>query len=218
MPGAVGVDRAIGELQAGLASVYPWLDAVFGRAQRIARKIDGRRVVVPACYCGGWNGYGENDYIEVLPDSKIGNFVYFEVDDPEVVGVGSWARTITAPVSIVFWGDLRSLAAVPTVRNVERWKALFLNFLAGRTGWHLSHGRVTVSRVYERAENIYRGYTLDEVDAQCLMHPYIGFRIEGEIQFIEECVAEWPAEDGGYLRHRDGGFFLTSKGQRIKIW
>lgn len=189
-PNAILVDRVIAEMQVGLADTYEWLDAVFGRSQRITRMINGKRVIVPACYCGGWRGHGENDYIEVSPDSKIGNFVFFEVDDPETIDAGVWGRTFTTPFSLIFWGNMDILNAEKGVRNGYYAKDYFLKFLAGRTGWHLTNGQVTTSRIYERAENIYRGYSLDEIDAQYLMQPYYGCRIEGTLKYDEFCNNE----------------------------
>lgn len=185
---ALMVDKAIAEMQEGLADTFEWLDAVFGRAQRITRVINGKRVVVPACYCGGWNGHGENDYIEVGPDSKIGNFVFFEVDDPETIDAGAWGRTITAPFSLIFWGNMDILNAEKGLRNGYFVKAYFLKFLEGRYGWHLSRGSIETTRMWERAENIYKGYTLDEVDAQYLMQPYYGVRIDGILKVDEVCL------------------------------
>lgn len=185
---AIMVDKAIAEIQEGLADTFDWLDAVFGRAQRITRVINGKRVIVPACYCGGWNGHGENDYIEVGPDSKIGNFVFFEVDDPETIDAGAWGRTITAPFSLIFWGNMDILNGEKGLRNGYFAKAYFLKFLEGRYGWHLSHGSIVTTRMWEKAENIYKGYTLDEVDAQYLMQPYYGVRIDGILKVDEVCL------------------------------
>jgi hypothetical protein len=41
--------------------------------------------------------------------------------------------------------------------------------------------------VYERAENVFEGYSLDEVDNQFLMQPFAGLRITGELIVDEEC-------------------------------
>ena len=184
IPGAVMLDRVIGEIQAGLADNIDWLDVAFGRAQRLQKMQDGRRIIYPAVYCGGWQGHGENDYIEVGPDKKIGNFSYFEIDDPETIEAGPWARMITSPFSIIVWFDLRTIASG---RNIERLKADVLWVLAGRSGWHLSQGKATVARIYEQAQNIYRGYSLDEIDNQYLMHPYGGFRIDGVLTYEDLC-------------------------------
>lgn len=181
------LDRVIGEIQKALASGLPWLDAAFGRCQRLTKEMNGKRIVTPNVYCGGWNGHGENDYIEVSPDSKIGNFSFFEIEDPQTIDAGPWARDIKAPFSLIVWFDLTRVYNEASNRNTEYIKAQILRLLGGRSGWTLSNGRVTVSRIYERAENIYRGYSLSEIDNQFLMHPFAGFRFEGVLQFAELC-------------------------------
>lgn len=183
----VMLDKIIGEIQTGLVENIPWLDVAFGRSQRLTKVMNGKRIVTPNVYCGGWNGRGENDYIETSPDSKIGNFSFFEIEDPQTIDGGPWAREITAPFSLIVWFDLRRVYNEAENRNTELLKAEILRVLNGRAGWHLTHGRVTVNRIYERAENIYRGYSLSEVDNQFLMHPFAGFRFEGELQFDELC-------------------------------
>lgn len=190
IPNPVMLDRVIGEIQQGLADNLPWLDAAFGRAQRLTKKMNGNTIITPNVYCGGWNGHGDNDYIEVSPDSKIGNFSFFEIDDPETIDGGVWARDIQCPFSLVFWFDLTRIYGMADNRNIEYIKAEILRVLNGRTGWTLSQGRITVNQIYERVENIYRGYSLSEIDNQFLMHPYAGLRITGVLQFMELCFDE----------------------------
>ena len=184
----VMLDEIIGEIQTGLIENITWLDAAFGRAQRLSKNINGKRVITPNVYCGGWNGHGPNDYIEVSPDSKIGNFSFFEVDDPQTIDAGPWAREIKAPFGLIFWFDLTRVYNADDNRNTEKLKAEILHVLNGRAGWHLQNGRILVNKIYERAENIYRGYTLTEIDNQFLMHPYAGFRFDGLLEFAELCV------------------------------
>lgn len=187
----VMLDRVIGEIQNGLIENISWLDAAFGRAQRLTKMtVEGRRIVTPNVYCGGWRGHGPNDYIEVSPDSKIGNFSFFEIDDPQTIDVGPWARSIKAPFGLVVWFDLTRVYGVADNRDTERLKAGILHFLNGRDGWALKSGRIAINRIYERAENIYRGYTLSEIDNQFLMHPFAGFRFDGILEFDELCVSE----------------------------
>ena len=190
IPDAVMLDKVIGEIQQGLAANLTWLDAAFGRSQRLSKMMDGKRIITPNVYCGGWRGHGENDYIEVSPDSKIGNFAFFEIEDPQTIDAGPWAREIKAPFALIVWFDLSHVYKSYTNRNTEKIKADILRILNGRTGWHLTNGRIVINKIYERAENIYRGYTLSEIDNQYLMHPYAGFRFEGLLEFDELCVAE----------------------------
>lgn len=187
---AVMLDRVIGEIQQGLVDNLTWLDAAFGRSQRLVKMMNGKRITTPNVFCGGWNGHGEFDYIEVSPDSKIGNFAFFDVEDPQTINAGPWAREISAPFGLVVWFDLTRVYNTLSNRNTEYLKAQILRVLNGRTGWHLGEGRITINRIYERAENIYRGYTLSEIDNQFLMHPFGGFRFEGTMEFEELCFAE----------------------------
>jgi hypothetical protein len=48
-------------------------------------------------------------------------------------------------------------------------------------------GSFTVQRIYERAENVFDGFTLDEVDNQFLMSPFAGFRFYGEMIVTNDC-------------------------------
>lgn len=188
IPNAVMLDKVISEIQYGLVDNLSWLDAAFGRSQRLSKMMDGKRIITPNVYCGGWRGHGENDYIEVSPDSKIGNFAFFEIEDPQTIDAGPWAREIKAPFGLIFWFDLTHVYENYTNRNTEKLKADILHILNGRAGWHLTGGRILVNKIYERAENIYRGYTLSEIDNQYLMHPYAGFRFDGLLEFDELCV------------------------------
>ena len=185
--GAIMLDRVIGRIQSGLVDGVPWLDVAFGRAQRLTKMQSGRRIITPNVFCGGWNGHGPNDYLEVSPDGKIGNFSFFAVEDPQTLSAGPWARTVTVPFGLIVWFDLRRVYGQASNRNTERLKADVLAVLEGKNGWHLDAGRVTITRCYEQFENIYRGYSLSEIDNQFLMHPYGGFRFEGVLMFDEYC-------------------------------
>ena len=190
IPNAVMLDRVIGEIQQGLVDNISWLNAAFGRSQRLTKMMNGKKIVTPNVYCGGWNGHGENDYIETSPDSKIGNFAFFEIEDPQTIDAGPWARQIKAPFGLIVWFDLTRVYNTATNRNTEKLKAQILHVLNGRAGWHLTGGRIIINRIYERPENIYRGYTLSEIDNQFLMHPYAGFRFDGILEYDELCIVE----------------------------
>lgn len=190
IPNAVMLDRVIGDIQQGLVDNISWLNAAFGRSQRLTKMMNGKKIVTPNVYCGGWNGHGENDYIETSPDSKIGNFAFFEIEDPQTIDAGPWARQIKVPFGLIVWFDLTRVYNTATNRNTEKLKAQILHVLNGRAGWHLTGGRIIINRIYERPENIYRGYTLSEIDNQFLMHPYAGFRFDGILEYDELCIVE----------------------------
>ena len=190
VPKAVMLDRVLAGIQNGLVENIKWLDVAFGRAQRLVKMMNGKRIITPNVFCGNWNGHGPNDYIEVSPDSKIGNFSFFWIDDPQTITPGAWARTINAPFSLIVWFDLERVYNQVANRNTEYLKAEILHVLNGRAGWHMTEGHIITTRIYEQAENIYRGFTLSEIDNQYLMHPYGGFRIDGMLEYDELCFEQ----------------------------
>lgn len=184
--GAVGLDRVLGEIQQALIGNLPWLDAAFGRAQRLVRNTpSGRRITTPNVYAGTKGK--ANDYIEVSPDAEIGNFSFFAIEEPQDILPGVGQREFRTPFGLIVWFDCRRAFNSATNRNIEALKLDVLRVLSGRTGFALAQGHIEVTRIYEQAMNIYRGFSLDEVDNQFLMHPYGGFRIEGYLYFLEEC-------------------------------
>lgn len=176
------IDRTIGDIQDGLIANLNWMDRAFGKCERLVKEINGKKYFTPNIYVKGY------DYIPVSPDSKIGNFSFFVVEDPQYLQ-GEQIPTTTGDllvgVSLVFWLDLRRIYNDVNNRNTEEIKAEILKLLNG--GILVRSGSFKVNRIHERAENIYRGFTLDEVDNQFLMHPFCGFRFEGELRIFENC-------------------------------
>ena len=72
-------DIVIGEIQDGLAENVGWLDHIFGKAERLVKMVNGKRFYSPNIYIGN------NDYMEISPDSNIGNYCFFTLDDPQKV-------------------------------------------------------------------------------------------------------------------------------------
>jgi hypothetical protein len=92
---------------------------------------------------------------------------------------------INTPFSIIFWLDYRRIFNSADIRNKEEVKRQILDTLNG--AFVLKEGTFKINKIYELAENIYRGFSLDEIDNQFLMHPYGGFRFEGELKVQETC-------------------------------
>ena len=172
-------DRPIQALQDALGSLS-WLHHIFGRSERLVRYDDGRRYYTPNIYRGGDN------YISLLPDNReLGNYAFFVMDEPQMVTATMGLQNrLRAPYSLIVWVDMRTVGSTRDDRNTEALKEQLVKTV--RKAW-LRHGAVTVERVYEKAENVFTGYTLEEVDYQYMMSPYAGFRITGELTIDEEC-------------------------------
>ena len=119
------LDKIIGNIQQGLADNLPWLDKAYGRAERLVKMTtSGKRIYTPNVYAGG------NEYTELTPDSKTGNFCFFTVDDPQDV---TWERGfyagIKCPFSIIFWFDYRRIFGSADNRNKEQLKKQIIEAL-----------------------------------------------------------------------------------------
>lgn len=173
-------DRVIQELQIGLAKSLPWLTHSFGKTERLVKKIGNKKYYTPNIYVG------RNEYELIAPDSMLGNFSFFVLNEPQDVEYEAGARNeLKAPFSLIVWLDLRTLWDEDE-RNTEAVKRQILRAVNGEI--KLRNGRAKINRIYERDENVFDGFTLDEIDNQYLMHPFAAFRFVGEMQVTEECL------------------------------
>ena len=173
-------DAVIGGIEAGLSEQLPWMTNVFGRCERLVKMVDGVRRYSPNWYKGG------DEYMLLTPDQGLGNFCFFVMDEPEDVewNVGERSR-LSCGFSLIVWLDMRTVEDEDT-RDTEAVKADILRVLNG--GIRVRHGGFEINEIYTRAENIYQGFTLDEVDNQFLMSPFCGFRFHGKLKVFDVCV------------------------------
>ena len=171
-------DKPIQNLQDALGTLS-WLNHIFGRSERLVQIQDGRKVYTPNVY------RGKNEYISLLPDNTaLGNYCFFVLDEPQTSGASmSRQNRLRAPFSLIVWVDMRKVEN-NDARNTEYVKEEILKTI--RRAW-IKQGAVEISRVYQLAENVFQGYSLDEVDNQFLMQPFAGLRITGELIVDEEC-------------------------------
>ena len=187
------LDKILQDIQTTLMDKLSWLNYAFGRAYKIIEhRPDGGKFVYPAVY----NGNGE--YVSLLPNDNLGNFSWFDIYDPQVIEQN--IRQFTYKGAIVFWYDLSSIYPDANVLYTEEVKNEIINVLTAK-GFITTVGRLSISRVYENFENIYKGYALEkiynnyqysgediqELDKQFFMYPYAGLRIEFDLVTRELC-------------------------------
>ena len=181
------LDAVIEEINTQMASQLKWMTNIFGKVERLVKTINGRD------YYSANIHTKDNDYLLIAPDSGLGNFSFFVADEPEIIEYNRYDQThFKTPVSLVFWVDMRTIPAGDE-RNIEGVKQEITRFLNG--GLFLRSGRFFVDRIYNKAESIFQGFSLDEVDNQFLMQPYCGWRFEGEIEFLDTCYKNTPNND-----------------------
>lgn len=180
-------ERLFADIQQALAKEIGWLDNIYGKAERVQREIKGKRYYEPTWY------KGRNDYETLIPSkSHLGNYCFFVLSEPQNTAFDTWGTTkVTMPFSLIVWCDVRTTDPNNwDTRNTEYIKEQLLTALNGMH--HFSTGHFTITRIYERAENVFAGFTLDETDNQFMMSPYAAFRFDGEIIVHTLCVSNTP--------------------------
>lgn len=175
-------DKVIGELQRALKNGLPWLENSYGRAERLVTEINERRLYVPAIY------QADGQYGVMLPDDRLGCYSFFVLHEPqEVLNRVQTEVRIKSPFSLIVWVDMRRVEKtmrMPDERNTEYIKEQVLSVIETASK---RKGHISINRIYQRAENVFDGFTLDEVKNQFLMSPYAGFRFYGEMIATNDC-------------------------------
>lgn len=190
------LDKALQDIQSHLEAVLPWLNTAFGRAYRLVEhKSDGEKFIYPAAYAG--NG----EYMSLLPDDTYGNFVWFDIYDPQTVEkITPRSPQYTFKGAAIFWYNLTTIYSDSEFMYTEEVKSEVLKAFTS-PGIFKSAGRIEVTELYERFENIYKGYSIEKVydefaykgkniqsiDKQYFMYPYAGLRIEFTLNIREVC-------------------------------
>lgn len=190
------LDKVIQDLQQVLKDKLLWLDKAFGRSYKLVEhRPDGDKFIYPAAYIGN------SEYASLLPNDNYGNFSWFDIYDPqEVTAVTQSLPQFTFSGAIVFWYNLDSIFADSDVMYTEEIKDEVIKVLT-TPGIIKTIGRLTINKIFERYENIYKGYSLEKVynsniykgdniqsiDKQFFMHPYSGLRVEFELTTRELC-------------------------------
>ena len=190
------LDKILQDLQKALTENLKWLDCAFGKAHKLVEhRPDGNKFVYPAAY----NGNGE--YVSLLPNDNYGNFCWFDIYDPqEILGNIQSRPQFTFEGALVFWYKLDTIYEDSSVLYTEEIKDEIVSLLT-TPGFIKTNSKLTINRIYERPENIYRGYALEKVynnysyvgegmqdiDKQFFTYPFAGIRIEFTLTTRELC-------------------------------
>lgn len=176
-------DKVITELAEDLKTKLPWLAYSYGRAERLVKIIEGKRIYTPNIYLG------DDQYDVILPDDRRGCYSFFVLSEPQdVLNRMQTEVRIKSPFSLIVWVDMRIVEKtmnMPDERNTEYIKEQVLSAISTA---RLHKGSVSVSRIYQRAENVWDGFTMDEIQNQYMMSPFAGFRFTGEMIVTNDCV------------------------------
>ena len=166
------LDAVFYEISLQLAPL-PWINDCFGKAQRRVKKLGNQDFFYPALH----DDSGE--YLDLSPNDNFGNFIFFDIEDGQQIPINRNEK-ISSKVGLVFFGSFKNIYDESVKSSIENVKLLLLNKLQN-SAFRLSQFRVT--RIYEKLENIYKGYSLKETDSQFLMYPYFALRFELDLKY-----------------------------------
>ena len=190
------LDKVLQDLQKSLLKRLPWLNHAFGRGYKmVEHRSDGNKFIYPAMY----NGHAE--YVSLLPNDQFGNFSWFDIYDPqEITQVAQALPQYTFSGAIIFWYNQELVYDDASVLHTEEIKDEIVRALTS-PGIISTLGRLEITKIYERFENIYKGYSIEKVynefiysgesiqdiDKQFFLYPYGGIRIEFNLTTRELC-------------------------------
>lgn len=190
------LDKVIQDMQQALKTKLKWLNYAFGKAYKLVEhKEGGDKFIYPAAYIGN------SEYASLLPNDNFGNFCWFDIYDPQIITqVVQSTPQFTFSGAIVFWLNLNTIFADSKAVYTEEIKDEITRVLT-TPGIIKQKGTLSISAIYERFENIYKGYSIEKIynnytykgqdiqsiDKQFFMHPYAGIRFEFEITTRELC-------------------------------
>lgn len=190
------LDKILQDMQKSLMNRLKWLNCAFGRAYKLVEhRPDGNKFIYPAMY------NGNREYVSLLPNDNFGNFSWFDIYDPQkITEVVQSLPQYTFSGAVIFWYDLSSIYEDETVMHTEEVKDEIMRVLT-TPGLITTTGKLVINDIYERFENIYKGYSIEkiynnytykgegiqDIDKQFFMYPYAGIRIEFTLTTRELC-------------------------------
>ena len=164
-----------------------WLTTSYGKAEKRERGFGSNKYVertkrrfYPAVAL-------DNDkYLELLPDSKLGNFTYIDFKRQYQKDIGAKTIKSTYEIGIVFWFNFRDVygddSDIKTSENVK------FEVLAAIKNYSWKNSKIKVLGFQDKVEDIYNGYFYEELEEQSHMRPYGGFKLNAEVDILSFCI------------------------------
>jgi len=176
---ATMLDTVLLEISIHFKAELSWLNNCYTAAQKMIKQEKNKDIYYPAVFTGN------NQYLSLMPDSHLGNYSFFRMNDPETIEY--YARNvnqITANFDMIFWFNLNKVFPTDTGRNLETLKMQILKEFRVMT---LTRGTIILNEIYKEAKNIFDGYTIKESQEQFMMHPYGALMFRGNLIYKEDC-------------------------------
>lgn len=178
---AVGIDKAIGDIQTRLGEKLTWVEKIFGRCtvqhefmkQSTNKTSKEKEIVFPQLYSKTGEPYN------LMMNDNLKSYCFFIVHDPgrfQDYDFLSSQHFIKRKVSIVFWMNCIKVQPLTKSPINEELIISVVEALKGYTDF-------LFDEIFETYVKIFEEFTIGENLRQYMKFPYSGFRIDGEITF-----------------------------------
>jgi len=173
------LDIALSEINTKLKVKFSWLNEAFGRAERYTEKQSDKMIEYPAIYSGS------NNYIKLFPDASIGNFSYVVSDEFEITERKYQSINGSSSIEFIFWFDFR--AVYPETFETKNVMNCIWDVMKFFNETSFATVDVMVESYNTSVEEIYKGFSHNEIKDQFAMRPYGCFKIKTKIYLKENC-------------------------------
>lgn len=178
-----GLDTVIESIRVALSSLT-WLEKSFGRGWELKEKgIDNKIKKIPKVFVGT-NTSGEGEYLPVLPNDFLKAQSFIAAKGPE-----EWDQfnrfdgsMKSRRLSIIFWVNLKLIDQTKNFIFIDQLKTDVEKILS-----HHSSVAKMIAYYDEKVEDVFYGYSIEDVDTQYLMYPYSGMRFDILVNYPEVC-------------------------------
>lgn len=178
---AVGIDKAIGDVQTRLGAKLTWVEKIFGKCtvqhefmkQTTDKSSKTKETIFPQVYSKTGEPYN------LMMNDNLKSYCFFVVHDPGTFQNYDYMQSqhfIKRDVSIIFW--MNCIKVLPDTKKPINEELIISVVEALKY-----YPDFNFNQVFETYKKIYEGFTIDENLRQYMKFPYSGFRIDGEITF-----------------------------------
>jgi hypothetical protein len=178
-----GVDKRIQSIQLLMHSLS-WLTKSFGLADRIVEEKEGKPYVYPATF--------ETNIIDPIPlmPGDVWNSFSFWVKTGDAVidvqdDIASKNPLIKYDISCIFYIDIRKIS--PSGNYKETKSKLIEDIFHFFNNVHINGILTQKKFIEDDIVQVYKGFTLDQVDNKFKMYPKWSCRMEFELIFRDDC-------------------------------
>lgn len=175
------VDKVLIDFNTKMLAKLDWLNGAYGKAQILSRLDERKRSIkYPAIYTGTGK-----EYASMLPNESYGNFSFFDMQkDYEMDWMDNQKQIIDTEFGLVIWMNLNQILEMDERRNLEMIKEEVMDCF---NSIRILNARMTLTSITDKAEQIYKGYSIKETEQQFLMHPFAALRFNGEMRIEKLC-------------------------------